>query len=404
MARYKIYVENGRVVVSPISSGVTVTRTSHSIYAQTLQLPANGYLTASVVNTNNIRVVTATGTVLFNDIPYDNLRTYTGVAINTSAAATVNTLNGSEYFDFSADFDSLTQSHTTELDAIADALLYSKGAGTGPLGIYYNDQKATDESYFAIDADEATVQAAKYTRAVFSETSGIGDVSIGVGAGTSGSEIFTEVFNIRGDNAGRTETNHKGHFNILSTTGQGQGALRFYESSTNGTNYIGFVSPSSLNGNKTYTLPSVDPTGGQVLSSTAGGSMSWVTKDNYQYFNLKTDGTQRKQIGSTNDLDLKGTAGKISLSYSAGGVVTFDTAALFNVVDDTSPQLGGDLDVQANVITTSTTNGNIVLDPNGTGAVVANGHLQLETQSAPPAAISGGLYADNSDNLYFGVS
>ena len=132
--------------------------------------------------------------------------------------------------------------------------------------------------------------------------------------------------------------------------------------------------------------------------------MSWVTKDNYQYFNLKTDGTQRKQIASTNDLDLRGTNGKISLSYSAGGVVTFDTAALFNVVDDTSPQLGGDLDVQANVITTSTTDGNIVLDPNGAGAVVANGHLQLETQSSSPTAVAGGLYADNSDNLYFGVS
>ena len=404
MARYKIYLENGRVVVSPVTSGVTVTRTSHSIYPQTLQFPANGYLTASVVNTNNIRVVTETGTVLFNDIPYTNLRTDTGAAINTSAAATVNTLNGSSYFDFSADFDLLTQSHATQLDGIGDALLYDKGAGTGPRGIYYNDQKATDESYFAIDADEATVQAAKYTRAVFTEASGIGDVSIGVGAGTSGNEIFTEVFNIRGDNAGRTETDHKGLFNILSTTGQGQGALRFYESSSNGTNYVGFVAPTSLNGNKTYTLPSGDPTAGQVLSSTTGGSMSWVTKDNYQYFNLKTDGVQRKQIGSTNDLDLKGTAGRISLSYSAGGVVTFDTAALFNVVDDTSPQLGGDLDVQANVITTSTTDGNIVLDPNGTGAVVANGHLQLETQSSPPTAIAGGLYADNSDNLYFGVS
>ncbi len=41
-----------------------------------------------------------------------------------------------------------------------------------------------------------------------------------------------------------------------------------------------------------------------------------------------------------------------------------------NVVEDTSPQLGGDLDVQAREITTSTTNGNIVLNPNGEFGVV----------------------------------
>ena len=43
---------------------------------------------------------------------------------------------------------------------------------------------------------------------------------------------------------------------------------------------------------------------------------------------------------------------------------------LSNVVEDTSPQLGGNLDVQANEITTSTTNGNIVLNPNGEHGVV----------------------------------
>ena len=39
------------------------------------------------------------------------------------------------------------------------------------------------------------------------------------------------------------------------------------------------------------------------------------------------------------------------------------------VVEDLTPQLGGNLDVQANSITTSTTDGNIVLNPNGTGTV-----------------------------------
>jgi hypothetical protein len=56
---------------------------------------------------------------------------------------------------------------------------------------------------------------------------------------------------------------------------------------------------------------------------------------------------------------------------------------LSNVVEDTTPQLGGNLDVQASEITTSTTNGNIKLTPNGTGVIEvkgagsADGTLQL---------------------------
>ena len=57
---------------------------------------------------------------------------------------------------------------------------------------------------------------------------------------------------------------------------------------------------------------------------------------------------------------------------------------LQNISEDSSPQLGGNLDVQTNEINTSTSNGNIILNPNGTGAVEvkgdgssSNGILQL---------------------------
>ena len=411
MANYKIYLENGRVVISPTSSGVTATRSSRAVYPQTLQFPADGYLTASVVNTTEVKVVTATGTVIFNGIAPSSLRTAAGGAIGATAATTVNLLNSATYFDFSTDFATSISANTTKLDAIDNALLFNKGSGTGPIGVFYDPNKTADESYFSLTQDVATVQGGKYTRTTYTESSGIGTISLGVATGSTGNEAYVESFRVSGDSGGRVynvlkavDTSIEGGMSFKGSDSTSQGAVKFYEASNNGGNYITLRSASSLTATAVYTLPATSPTAGQVLSSTATGTMSWVTKDNYQYFNLKTDGTQRKQIASTNDLDLRGTTGKISLSYSAGGVVTFDTAALFNVVDDTSPQLGGDLDVQANVITTSTTDGNIVLDPNGTGAVVANGHLQLETQSSSPTAVAGGLYADNSDNLYFGVS
>lgn len=56
--------------------------------------------------------------------------------------------------------------------------------------------------------------------------------------------------------------------------------------------------------------------------------------------------------------------GKISLEASAGG-----GGGLADVVDDTTPQLGGNLDVNGNKIV-SVSNGNIDIEPNGTGNVL----------------------------------
>ena len=50
------------------------------------------------------------------------------------------------------------------------------------------------------------------------------------------------------------------------------------------------------------------------------------------------------------------------------------------VVDDTSPQLGGDLDVNGNKII-SASNGNIELEPNGTGDIILDGDVLVGTTS-----------------------
>ena len=56
------------------------------------------------------------------------------------------------------------------------------------------------------------------------------------------------------------------------------------------------------------------------------------------------------------------------LQTDGSGAVTFQTA-LQNVVEDTTPQLGGNLDVNAKKIV-STSNGDIDIEPNGTGDVL----------------------------------
>jgi hypothetical protein len=66
-----------------------------------------------------------------------------------------------------------------------------------------------------------------------------------------------------------------------------------------------------------------------------------------------------------------GTTGQVLTTNGSGGLsfTTVSSGGLSNVVEDTTPQLGGDLDVNGNSIV-STSNGNITLTPNGTGDVV----------------------------------
>ena len=125
--------------------------------------------------------------------------------------------------------------------------------------------------------------------------------------------------------------------------------------------------------------------------------------------------------GSRGEKGEKGDTGDAGAGFPVGGSTgqylvklsddDYDTAwtpassdGLFNVVEDTTPQLGGNLDVQSSSLFTSTTDGNITITPNGTGYINLDGTIKFRRFSTPPTAFEGGMYADDQDNLFFGVS
>jgi|21_taG_2_1085346.scaffolds.fasta_scaffold01055_7 hypothetical protein len=69
---------------------------------------------------------------------------------------------------------------------------------------------------------------------------------------------------------------------------------------------------------------------------------------------------------------------KVSRSQVVSGLAT--SGAISDVVDDSSPQLGGDLDVNSNGLV-STSNGNIALTPNGSGVVRVDGSNGIDMES-----------------------
>jgi len=89
---------------------------------------------------------------------------------------------------------------------------------------------------------------------------------------------------------------------------------------------------------------------------------------------------------------------------NASNWVEIGGGGLENVVEDLSPQLGGDLEVNGFSIISAITNEDITFTPNGTGSINLDGTIKFKRFSETPQAFAGGMYADDSDNLYFGVS
>ena len=92
-------------------------------------------------------------------------------------------------------------------------------------------------------------------------------------------------------------------------------------------------------------------------------------------------------------------AGDISLAtldYSANTVNWLDSTVVADLVGDTSPQLGGNLDVNGNAIV-SASNGNITFTPNGSGKVIIDG-LSFPTSDGSANQV---LKTDGSGNLSF---
>ena len=56
-----------------------------------------------------------------------------------------------------------------------------------------------------------------------------------------------------------------------------RGDIRFSESSSNGTNYVGLQAPSAVSSNVVFNLPASDGTSGQMIQTNGSGSLSFTT-------------------------------------------------------------------------------------------------------------------------------
>jgi hypothetical protein len=177
--------------------------------------------------------------------------------------------------------------------------------------------------------------------------------------------------------AEKTKLGNLGSLNALSdvnTAGVADGKILKYQASSSSF-IIADDGGAGGGGSSTFTGLSDTP-------ANFGGAANKTLKVNSSGNAIEFVDVTTSFVGlSDTPSSLSGQGGKTVKVNSSGNAIEFSTA---DVVDDTTPQLGGNLDVQANEINTSTTNGNIKLNPNGTGVVEikgdgssADGTLQL---------------------------
>ena len=168
----------------------------------------------------------------------------------------------------------------------------------------------------------------------------------------------------------------------IKNTGS-QSELRLYCESNNA-HYASIKAPAhaDFSGDITFTLPSGYGSNGQVLQSNGSGGTSWVAQTT-AYTNssvdshLNTSSASSGQILSWNGSDYAWVADQTGGGGGGSGIS--------NLVEDTTPQLGGNLDMQANNIS-------------GTGTIIANstavataGMRKIYASSSAPTGSDGAV-------------
>ena len=195
----------------------------------------------------------------------------------------------------------------------------------------------------------------------------------------SDSNVFTDADHtkLNGISAGAdvTSSNSINALSDVNTSGVADGKILKYQASSS--SFIIADDTGGGGGSSAFTGLSDTPSN---FGNAANKTLKVNSNANaIEFVDVTTSFVELSDTPST----LSGQGGKTVKVNSNGDALEFETVAT-EVVNDTTPQLGGNLDVQTNEIITSTNNGNIKLNPNGTGVVEikgdgssADGTLQL---------------------------
>ncbi len=441
-SKIRIYKENG--VVHIITTAVSFPGVTQASKPTVQRFPTEGELTASVVDTNKIKIVDSQGNVIVtNQLPSQFLGKTGSGQIAATLAGVRDTLNGTGYFG-SAKLETRIGSVESDVSTAQTDITALKNAtktSSGDRGVFVNDGKGTTSSHMSVTTSAAKLQAGGNTKVNLSETSP-GTITLDVQAGSTGNETSVTAITVTGSsslNNSITTFNQPVDFDA-NVTGLTTGAIPNLAASkiTSGTftttripslnaSKIGSgtladarvaasnvtqhqasltITESQISDLAHYTDASVNTHLNQS-SASAGQYLKWTGSDyawgtvssgglgnvvedtspqlggqldaNGQSIDMGTNTITDTKVGQWDtaygwgDHSSEGYLTTLAFSALTGKPTTLAgygiTDALASLAGDTSPQLGGALDVNGSIIT-SNSNGDVTIDPAGTGAIV----------------------------------
>lgn len=384
------------------------------------------HLTArAATDSDELEVVTASGEFVLGAINHARVRDNSGSTFGGNRDAVVTAMNGSTLFGATT-LESRVSANTTGRttnatnigtlqtdvsDAETDIVNLKKALkfNTNDRGVFLNDNKAATASLLHLQQQEVKLQVGTTGRTNITSTeSSPGIHDFNVQAGASGSEATVRALRIAG-----------------SSTNNSKASI---ETST-GTSFVA-NSAVQLNGNTTMKALSFASSGSPHLVSfsnatVSGLAASAIGSGTFSTARIPGLGSSKITSGTLADARISSSsvtqhAGDIDLADlgdvndtapTDGQVLTWDNtnsywkpatvsgggSGISELSDDTSPQLGGHLDVDGSEIRNAQTNGNILLRPDGTGTVVTTAELTLDYTN-PQIKFKG------DDNIHYRIS
>jgi len=185
----------------------------------------------------------------------------------------------------------------------------------------------------------------------------------------------------------------------MATTKRVSGDYNISSVDASNDNVIVTTHTVTVNGNLTVTgtTTSVETTNTEISDNT-------ITLNNGESGAGVTAGTSGIEVdrGSETNVELRWneTADYWELTNDGSSYTQITTSAgagIASVVEDTTPQLGGDLDINGFNITSARSNEDIVIDPNGTGKLEVASELKLLEVGSDPTAVSTHTYVYAKD-------
>jgi hypothetical protein len=197
---------------------------------------------------------------------------------------------------------------------------------------------------------------------------GTGSTTItGDGSGTSTDDGRLDLTDAKAELKFGTDSNVE----LTSTTARLKSGITELKITETSPGDLEFVVATDASGNTAFTAVHLDGT-------TTANEANFIIKQGAK-LSIEGSSSAQAQFRSTNSgntlYNVPASSGTLALTsdIASDSAVAANTAKIATVLDDTSPQLGGNLDVQAREINTSSTDANIILAPNGTGVLEVKG-------------------------------